>query len=72
MANNPDFQFYYDVVHSEGCQCGRTKKSGFPFCVKCFYELPKDLQDDVAFGIHKWLPEAYEKAVKYLDEAGRC
>ena len=72
MAKNIDWEFYHDVVQSEECVCGQTKKNGFPFCVKCYYELPKDLQENCAYGIHQWFPEAYEKSVKYLEEAGRC
>lgn len=67
MMSEVDWKFYQDQVDSDQCACGRTKKMGFPFCVKCYRSLPEYLQEDCAFGMHKGLPEAYEAAAKFLD-----
>lgn len=63
-----DLKFYTSVLKSEECQCGRNKKRGMALCYNCFKELPNDMQRNLYNRLNSGFQEAYEEAVKYLNE----
>jgi len=65
-----DFFFYVGELESEGCFCGRNKKSGKAFCYRCFAELPHDMRRALYKRIGDGYEAAYDAAVNYLDALG--
>jgi len=63
-----DRMFYVDVLDSNGCACGDTKKPGKAFCRRCYKELPYRMQEALYNRIGQGFEEAYEAAVKWLQE----
>ena len=61
-----DRQFFIDVLKSEECQCGRTKRARTSLCYRCYSSLPKDLQRDLWLRMGDGYEEAYDKAVEWL------
>ena len=62
--------FYIKELRSEECFCGKAKKRGWSFCYLCYRSLPRDMQRDLWRRIGFGYEEAYEAAVKWLDEQG--
>lgn len=62
-----DTKFYLDVIKSEECQCGKSKRIGTAFCYLCYSNLPKDMKDDLWKKIGNGFEEAYEEAHKELN-----
>lgn len=60
--------FYGEVLSGEECQCGRVKRSGLALCFRCWRELPEGMRADLA-GKGGGFPEAYERAVSWLEDA---
>jgi hypothetical protein len=70
-ARPNDRQFYLDVLNSNECACGRVKHPKFAFCYRCHNKLSLDLQVDLRLpAFRKEFQEAYEQAVKHLEEQG--
>jgi hypothetical protein len=61
--------FYAKELKSDQCQCGRTKKPGRSLCFPCFRDLPVEMQEDLYKKIGSGYEEAYEAAVKWLEES---
>lgn len=61
-------EFYLNVLKSEECQCERPKKKKMALCYNCYSSLPKHLQRELWRKINMGFQEAYEEAVKYLQE----
>ena len=60
--------FYVRVLASEECFCDREKKHGYAFCYGCYKQLPAEMQNALYRLVGKGFEEAYEAAVKWLDE----
>jgi hypothetical protein len=63
-----DLQFYIDALKSDACQCERTKKEGFALCYSCYKKLGKHLQNGLWMPINKGFEQAYDEAVRFLNE----
>ena len=61
-------KFYFDELKSDGCHCGRPKKSGHSFCFKCYRSLPGHMQTDLYQRIGDGYEEAYDAAVNWLSD----
>jgi len=59
-------RFYFDELMSEGCQCGKSKRSGYSFWFSCYWKLPMHMQRDLYKLIGEGYEEAYEAAVEFL------
>jgi len=64
---NSEVQFYLKELQSEECACGETKKKRKSFCYKCFTSLPREMQQDLYQSIWEGYPEAYDKALAWLE-----
>jgi len=62
-----DKKFYIDELGSDECQCGRGKKRGQSFCLRCYRQLQRHMQQDLWQPIGRGYEEAYDIAVKYLN-----
>ena len=60
--------FYLEQFKSNECHCGQAKRPRYSFCYTCFKMLPQDLQVDLYSRFGQGYEEAYEAAVKYLEE----
>ena len=58
--------FYFEELMSDGCACGRPKKSKYSFCYGCYMSLPGDMRRDLYQKIGDGYEEAYEAAIKWL------
>jgi hypothetical protein len=68
---NNDRQFYLDVLKSNECACGREKPPRYAFCGRCYHSLPGDMMLAISFlKLGQGFENAYEDAVKYLEEEG--
>ena len=63
-----DRLFYLSVLRGEECQCGKWKRSRMPFCYRCFKRLPVSMQRALYHRLGDGFEEAYEEAVKWLDD----
>jgi hypothetical protein len=63
-----DQEFYISELRSEECQCGKTKKSKMSLCFQCYSSLPKEMQRDLYRPLGRGYEEAYDNAVKLLNE----
>jgi hypothetical protein len=63
-----DWEFYFKELRSQECQCGKTKGSGKSFCYGCWRRLPDDIQKRLYQRIGQGYEDAYEDAVKHLDD----
>ena len=70
-AANSDRAFYVKELRSAECFCGKTKKPGRSFCYGCFKALPRDLQIDLYSRMGDGYEEAYDAAVRWLEENDR-
>jgi len=59
---------YLSALYSNECVCGNTKKTKKSFCYSCYKKLPRDLQTDLYSRMGAGYEQAYDAAVKYLDE----
>ena len=63
-----DQSFYIKELLSNECQCGRRKKSRHSLCWPCFKRLPWSMQQDLYLGIGEGYEEAYDAALKWLND----
>uniref|UniRef100_A0A6M3ITE3 Uncharacterized protein n=1 Tax=viral metagenome TaxID=1070528 RepID=A0A6M3ITE3_9ZZZZ len=63
-----DRLWFLEQLKSEQCLCERSKKPMFSFCYRCYKALPADMQKGLYLQIGDGYEEAYEEAVKYLEE----
>lgn len=63
-----DIRFYIAVLKSEECQCGKPKKSRMALCYDCYSSLPKDTQKTLWKKIRNGFEEAYDNALRWLNE----
>lgn len=59
---------YLAALLSNECQCSRTKNGHLSFCYKCYARLPRDLQVRLYRRMGEGYEEAYDEAVKFLEE----
>jgi len=59
---------YLDALMSNECYCGAEKKPKKSFCYRCFKKLRRDLQTDLYSRMGDGYEEAYDAAVKWIDE----
>lgn len=60
--------FYLKELESNGCACGGPKGRGKSFCYRCYKSLPDDMQRALYRPFTGGYIQAYDAAVKYLDE----
>lgn len=60
--------FYFEELRSNECQCGEPKRPYHSFCFGCYRSLPQDFQRDLYRRIGHGYEEAYEAAIKHLNE----
>jgi len=63
-----DLEWYIKELDSEQCLCERSKARGKSFCYRCYKALPRDMQRDLYRRIGEGYEEAFEAAVRYLEE----
>lgn len=63
-----DARFYITELRSEGCRCGRGKKSGHSFCYRCYARLPVEHKNGVWRRMGSGYEEGYEAAAAYLEQ----
>ncbi|MDY7035541.1 MAG: hypothetical protein SV375_05180 [Thermodesulfobacteriota bacterium] len=63
-----EWKWYVDELMSEQCLCERPKKRHHSFCYRCYRSLPGDLQRALYNRIGDGYEEAFEEAVKWLEE----
>lgn len=59
---------YLNELMSNECLCGRDKKPGKSFCYSCYKNLPADLQMDLYCRMGDGYEEAYDAAIKWLED----
>ena len=59
---------YLNALYSNECVCGNNKKPKKSFCYQCYKKLPRDLQIDLYSRMGDGYEQAYDAAIKYLDE----
>lgn len=64
--------FYLKELRSEGCMCGKTKKSAFSFCWTCYQKLPADMQKALYRKMGKGYEQAYDAANAFLTGEEGC
>jgi len=67
-SKDKDWIWYWDELQSEGCLCGRPKKSRHSFCFRCYRALPQDMQRALYRRLGCGYEEAFEEAVRYLQK----
>jgi hypothetical protein len=63
-------QIAREALAAEVCVCGKPKKRERPFCIRCFYRLPKDLQIAMQRTMSQGFAEYYSEAVDHLKIEG--
>lgn len=63
-----EWRWYVEELMSEECLCGRPKRRHYSFCYRCYSALPGDMQKALYRRIGDGYEEAFEEAVKYLQE----
>lgn len=63
-----DTKFYLEVLKNEECQCGNFKQYKKAVCYNCWGKLPDHMQKDLYKGIMFGFEEAYDDAVKWLND----
>jgi hypothetical protein len=53
------------------CECGNTKGLKMSSCRSCYYKLPRQMQRNLYKRAGHGYEEAYDAAVKYLEERAR-
>ena len=66
-TNINDSKFYLEELRSDECQCGSKKLRDNTFCRKCYYELPKNMREDLYLFIGMGYEQARDAAVHYLN-----
>ena len=59
---------YLESLFSNECVCGSEKKPEKSLCYQCYKKLPRDLQVDLYSRMADGYEQAYDAAVKYLEE----
>jgi len=59
---------YLAALYSDECVCGENKKPKKTFCYSCYKKLPHDLQIDLYNRMGDGYEQAYDAAVKWLEE----
>ena len=67
-----DQEFYWGVLGSNGCACGRHKDKGKSVCYGCFKLLPPGIRQGLYLQMGAGYEEAYEEAVEFLAGEGRA
>ena len=63
-----DLDFYRKMRQSDECICERGKQPGMWFCFRCYKSLPADMQRALWGVMGPEMFEAYDEAVKYLED----
>ena len=63
-----DIKFYLEILKSYECQCGNYKIYTNALCYSCFKKLPDHIQKDLYSKIKFGFEEAYDEAVKWLND----
>lgn len=56
---------------STKCRCGAKKSNRKTFCPKCYFSLPRKLQDELYNEVGNGYAEAYQRSEEILTEKGR-
>lgn len=67
-AIDKDRRWYAGELAGEQCLCENYKSSGYSFCYRCYRELPGEMQKALYRKVGAGYEEAFEAAVKYLEE----
>jgi len=66
--DKPPVGDYARILASNECACGKEKKPRYAFCYGCYQELPDKMRRALWSLIRRGFEEAYEAAVKWLEE----
>lgn len=59
---------YLAALLSNECHCGETKRGNYSLCYGCYSKLPRDLRLRLYRRMGEGYEEAYDEAVKFLEE----
>jgi hypothetical protein len=68
QQRDKDLKFYLDTFKGNECLCGRGKQPKYWFCFRCYKALPHDMQRALWEKMGNGGRQAFEDAVKWLQE----
>jgi hypothetical protein len=63
-------QIAREALDSELCVCGKPKKKDRPFCLRCYYKIPKELQIGLQRTFSQGFAIFYDECVGHLKIEG--
>jgi hypothetical protein len=63
-------QIAREALDSEVCACGKAKTKDKPFCLRCYYQLPKDHQINLQRTMSQGFASYYSDSYDYLKIEG--
>ena len=66
--DRPPVNDYARALASNECACGNDKKPRYVFCLRCYKSLPSEIRRELWRRLNIGFDNAYEEAVKYLEE----
>lgn len=57
-----------NILQSDKCHCGKSKKPRMSHCTNCYYKLPPQMRNDLYKPFFGGYQEAFRESINYLNQ----